>query len=251
MAEIAAIYRYPVKGLSAERLGRVTVAPDETLPCDRAYAIENGSRDFDPEAPKYYPKTKFLMLMRDERLATLSTRYDEATATLTIERNGRQLAKGKLDTVIGRQIIEQFLATYMKDSLRGPPRIVTAPGFSFSDVPMKVVSILNMASVTDLARVAGKPVDPIRFRANFHLEGLEPWEEKKWLGRTMTIGGATFEVVKDIVRCPATNVNPSTAERDMNLPRTLEQAFGANLMGIYARVVTGGDVATGDRAELQ
>ena len=47
---VSAIYRYPIKGLTPERLDGVTLAPGETLPFDRAYAIENGPGRFDPEA---------------------------------------------------------------------------------------------------------------------------------------------------------------------------------------------------------
>ena len=72
-ASIQSIYRYPVKGLSPEALTRVTLAPGLTLPADRAYAIENGPSGFDPAAPQYFPKQRFLMLMRNERLAALDT----------------------------------------------------------------------------------------------------------------------------------------------------------------------------------
>ena len=68
---LARLYRYPVKGLSPERLDRVEVTSGETLPFDRAYAIENGPGRFDAAAPRHLPKVNFLMLMRDERLATL------------------------------------------------------------------------------------------------------------------------------------------------------------------------------------
>jgi uncharacterized protein YcbX len=47
-AEITGIYRYPVKGLSPERLSRVVLAAGRTLPADRRYAIENGPSPFDP-----------------------------------------------------------------------------------------------------------------------------------------------------------------------------------------------------------
>ena len=69
--ELKALYRYPVKGLTPEQLENVQLTPGETLPFDRAYAIENGPGRFDPDAPRHLPKINFLMLMRDERLATL------------------------------------------------------------------------------------------------------------------------------------------------------------------------------------
>ena len=60
MARIDAIYRYPVKGFTPERLPRVTLTARATLPLDRAYAVENGPSSFDPQKPQYFPKIRFL-----------------------------------------------------------------------------------------------------------------------------------------------------------------------------------------------
>src|SRR5580704_10637275 len=107
-AKIQAIYRYPVKGLSPETLRRATLAAGATLPGDRSFAIENGPTDFDPAQPRYQPKTRYLMLMRNERLAALRTRFDAGTRTLEIVHDGREAARGDLDTAAGRATIEQF-----------------------------------------------------------------------------------------------------------------------------------------------
>src|SRR5262245_62922390 len=139
--KLAALYRYPVKGMTPERLASVELKPGETLPFDRAYAIENGPGRFDPAAPRHLPKITFLMLMRDERLASLRTRFEDATGTLTIQRDGKQVARGQLTTPLGRQLIEQFIAAYMRAELRGPPKIVRAAGHSFSDVAAKCLHI--------------------------------------------------------------------------------------------------------------
>src|SRR5262245_38644785 len=77
-ASIQAIYRYPVKGLSPEPLTRARLAVGETLPADRLYAIENGPSGFDHAAPRYQPKQRYLMLMRNARLARLRTRIEDA-----------------------------------------------------------------------------------------------------------------------------------------------------------------------------
>ncbi len=71
-------------------MAAVAVTPGETLPCDRAYAIEQFAGSFDAAAPRYLPKSKFLMLMRDEKLAALSTAFDPETAALTVSRGGKQ-----------------------------------------------------------------------------------------------------------------------------------------------------------------
>src|SRR6476619_7689335 len=111
-AKIQAIYRYPVKGLSPQALPRVQLASGMTLPGDRLYAIENGPSGFDTAAPAYFPKQRFLMLMRNERLAALRTEFDEATHTLTIQWQGADAARGDLRTPQGRAAIESFFARY-------------------------------------------------------------------------------------------------------------------------------------------
>ena len=141
------IYRYPVKGLSPEPLERTTLTVGQTIPADRLYAIENGPSGFDPAAPAYLPKQRFLMLMRNERLARLKARFDPATHMLAIELAGAMVACGDLRTVAGREAIEHFFAEFCADELRGPPRVLHGNGHSFSDVARKVVSIINLASV--------------------------------------------------------------------------------------------------------
>ncbi|MFZ1104680.1 MAG: MOSC N-terminal beta barrel domain-containing protein, partial [Hyphomicrobiaceae bacterium] len=217
-ASVAALYRYPVKGLTPEPLESVELRPGETLPFDRAYAIENGPGRFDPDAPRHLPKITFLMLMRDERLATLRSAFDDATQTLTISRGGKPVVSGRLDTPLGRQLIEQFMAAYMKAELRGAPKVVSAPGHSFSDVAAKCVHIVNLATVRELERVLGRPVDPLRFRANVYVEGLAPWAELNWVDKEIGIGPSRLKVLACTARCAATNVDPSTAARDMAIP---------------------------------
>jgi uncharacterized protein YcbX len=245
-AKIRSIYRYPVKGLSPESLPGVRLEPGRTLPADRMYAIENGPSGFDAAAPAYFPKTQFLMLMRNERLATLDTRYEDETHMLVIRGEGRELARGDLSTKEGRLAIEAFFRRFMPAELRGPPKVLHAEGHSFSDVAAKVVSIINLASVAAIETVVGVPVHPLRFRANLYVEGWPAWHEFSLLGQELAIGDARLKVVKRIVRCAATNVDPDTGSRDLAIPATLMKAFDHADCGIYAQVIAGGEIAPGD-----
>src|SRR5215510_7275849 len=221
-ASIRAIYRYPVKGLSPQALERTRLSVGQTVPADRLYAIENGPCGFDPEAPAYFPKQRFLMLMRNDRLAALRTEFDEATHTLSIHWQGAEAARGDLRTPQGRAAIENFFARYCADELRGPPKVLHGKGHSFSDVAKKVVSIINLASVAEIENAIGLPVNPLRFRANIYLSGWPAWREFDFLDQTVAIGKtARAKIVKRIQRCAATDVDPDTGIRDLTIPRTL------------------------------
>jgi uncharacterized protein YcbX len=246
VGKVAGLYRYPVKGLSPEALDRTLLATGATVPADRLYAIENGPSGFDPAEPKYFPKQRFLMLMRNERLARLRTRYDDASHTLVVDQEGREAARGDLRTAEGRAAIESFMAAFCAGDLRGPPKLLHASGHSFSDVAKKVVSIINLASVAAVEDVVGTGVDPRRFRGNVHVAGWPAWHEFDLLGQEITLGSARAKVVKRIVRCAATNVDPATGIRDLQIPNTLMQRFGHMDCGVYAEVVTGGEISVGD-----
>jgi uncharacterized protein YcbX len=233
-ARIDAIYRYPVKGLSPQKLDRTSLSPGRTLPADRLYAIENGPSGFNAGNPQYFPKSRFLMLMRNERLASLRTDYEEASHTLTIGHEGREAVRADLRTKEGRLAVEAFFRRFMPNELRGPPKVLHGDGHSFSDVAKKVVSIINLGSVAALETVVGAAVDPLRFRANLYVSGWPAWREFELMDQTLAINGARLKVIKRIVRCAATDVDPATGIRDLTIPKTLQQNFHHADCGVYA-----------------
>jgi uncharacterized protein YcbX len=245
-AKIAEIYRYPVKGLTPEQLARAELTPGQTVLADSRYAIENGPSGFDPAAPAWLSKAYFLMLMGDVWRAGLNTLFDDASHVLTIRHNGKLAAQGDLETEEGRAAIESFIAKSFAGQIKGPPRVLSSPGHSFSDVARKVVSIVNLSSVRAIETMVDMPVHPLRFRANLHVEGWPAWSEFDLLDRTLAIGSTRLKVVKRITRCAAINVDPDTAQRDLAVPQALQRRLGHADCGIYAEVVTGGTIAAGD-----
>ncbi len=237
-AEITGIYRYPVKGFSPEAMPSVDLLPGATIPFDRAYAIENGPTGFDPAAPSYFPKIRFLMLMRNERVARLKTTFDPATTLWRIEEDGVLAIEGRLNRADDRASIEAWIARHFKAELRGAPKILAGDGHSFSDVARKVVHVVNLASVRDLERHLGHPIDPLRFRANVYIDGLPAWGEFDWTG-------------KSVVRCAATNVDPTTGARDLDIPKDLMRLYGHTDCGIYLEVTAGGRLVIGDTLDLR
>lgn len=246
MGRVAELYRYPVKGLSGERLNSVPLRPGATFPMDRAFALENGPSGFDPSAPAWQPKIKFLCLMRNARIASLTTRYNDATEKLVVSKNGETLLEARLSDVSERTKLEQFFQEFMGTEARGKIRLLEGSGHSFSDVAKKVVSIINLQSVATLEQSIGRKVHPLRFRGNVYVEGLPAWLETELVNCTIQIGKVRLRVVKSIQRCAATEVDPETAARDIDIPDALFRLTGEEDCGIYAEVLTAGTIAPGD-----
>ncbi|WP_309087829.1 MOSC domain-containing protein [Phenylobacterium sp.] len=244
---VAAIYRHPVKGFTPERLEHVELAPGVGVACDRIFAVENGPSGYDPAAPAFLPKTKFTVLMNIPKVAAARTRYDEATGVLHAEAEGAPDFAGSLRTEVGRTAFTAWLSDLLGDEARGPLRIVEASGaFRFTDHPRGEVSIVNLASVRDLSQKMGVELDPLRFRANLYVEGWPAWIENEWTGKPLMAGWAKANVFKPIVRCAATHVDPTTAQRDLDVVKALFDNYGHMNCGIYVHVTAAGRVSLGD-----
>jgi len=246
---VEAIYRYPVKGLSPEALEEVTLAPGECLPHDRRFALAQGDAPFDPAAPSWLPKRHFGCLQANARLALLHTAFDPRSGCLLIRAPDRLRLVADTRTDEGRAEIAAFLAGFLGPEARGTPRFVEAPGHNFTDVAVKCVSVIGLSSLHALEAAVGVELDPIRFRANVYVSGGEPWAEFGFVGQEIQLGSARLRVLKRIIRCAATEVNPRTAERDADPPRWLRERFGHAHMGVYCEVLEGGRVAAGDALE--
>ena len=120
--------------------------------------------------------------------------------------------------------------------IKGPPKVLTSPGHSFSDVARKVVSIINLGEPAG-DREHGRP-------AGASACGSAPTSMSR-AGRPGTnsicsttpssIGAARLKVVKRITRCAATNVDPDTAARDLEIPQALMRRLGHNECGDLCR----------------
>jgi uncharacterized protein YcbX len=254
-AAIAAIYRYPVKGLSAEPIERIGLDIGQCLPHDRRFAIALGATEFDAAQPRWLSKSHFIMLMRDEALAKLQTSFDTETGLLTVSQNGQTSLCESLTTPAGARRIADYYRDFLGDPAKGDLRVVEAPGHAFADARPKpnastdkYVSLINLASIRDFEARIGATVEPIRFRANVYFDGLPAWDEQDWMERDIAVGsaGVRLRVISPITRCAATEVNPATAERDIPMVAELMRHYGHNIMGIYAEVIAGGNIATGD-----
>jgi uncharacterized protein YcbX len=244
------LYRFPVKGLSAEALEAVEVAEGQALPWDRAFALAQGDAPFDPAAPQWLQKTNFMCLMANARIAALRSQFDPASGRLTIRApDGAEIVDRPLDQA-GRARLAVWLSAFLGEEAREAPRFHHVPGHVFGDQKAPVVSLINLASIADLEARQGATRHRLRFRANVYFSGAAALSELEWVGRELLVGSARLRVTKRTVRCPATQVNPETAERDANPVLELHHHYGHADLGVHAEVVEGGRMATGDAIEL-
>jgi len=245
------IQRFPIKGLSPEPLASVTLTPGEGMPGDRLFGFARYNSGFDPDNPQPLPKDRFVVLLKEAALAGLHSSFDQTTGVLDM--GGTRF---EMFDASDRTRAERWLHDTLALDDPEPPRFVSAAPHRFTDVSvtsaqmMNAISVLNLASVRDLADRIGAPIHPTRFRANLVMDFADPWIELDAVDRTITLGDVTLRILQRTRRCAATEVNPDTAERDLRVPYLLRKEMGHLDMGVYAEVTHGGILRPGDSGHL-
>ena len=248
---LAAISRYPIKGLGPEALAQTTLNPAQGLPGDRRWALARSDTPLDPNAPCWLPKRAFVALDREPWLAALSlrrvgTREDESTV-FEFARGGRVLLRADLASVDGRAGVETLVVEQAPDHALGRVTLVEGRGFAFCDAAQPLLSIISQASLNELGNTLGRTVEGTRFRANLVIAGGLPRQELDWVGAEIGIGAARLRVLEPIERCAATRANPRTGEADLDVLRPLARLTGEAVFGVYAEVLAGAVIACGER----
>ncbi len=249
MGALAGIYRYPVKGLSAQHLHEVDLKAGRPFPFDRTFALARSNRDIDADDPKWAKKGSFLMLMLESGLAKARTHLDLASMRMAVELDGKRSTTLPIDTPAGKAQVEELFGRL--GGTDPQPRLVHSRTGHFMDKPDNVLSLINLATIRDLEERWGTSLDPLRFRANFYIDGFRAWEEFDWIGREITIGDVVLSVDRRNGRCAATNVNPETGERDRDIPAALRTSFRHKDLGVYLLVKSSGRVTLQDPVAVQ
>jgi uncharacterized protein len=220
VAEVAEVWRYPVKSMAGESLHACLIT-DRGLEGDRRWALVDGVSN---------RAGKLLTIRQDERLMTYRAKLaDDSVELVTPDGDTRRL--------------DNRTVTLLAEQTARPLTLRDAAGANFDDSPVLVV---GMASVAAFGLEAGIPIDRRRFRANLYLDGLEPEEELRWLGRWIRAGDAELEVIKRCERCVVITRDPDTTTATPELLRILTNTH-ETCMGVYCRVVRSGRVSVGDR----
>ena len=258
MHVIKNIIRYPIKGLSEEYLENIVLKKNQVLPGDREFALARYNVEYNDSNPKHLRKTNFLALVKEEKLATLKSTFNPNTKHLLIKLGEKIVIDQYIKDKKSIEKVETFFQEYLNLPINEKPNLVQGLPIkengglthSFSDIPDKAVSIVNLNTVMDLEKKIGKAINPLRFRANFLITGGSPWEEFNWIDKKIQIGGCVLEIFKKTQRCAATIVNPLNGNRDINIPKEINSHFGHIDLGVYAKVIKSGKISILDKLLL-
>lgn len=243
MPTLARIWRHPIKGVGAEPLGQVLLTPGRPLPLDRAWAILAAGQE---DTGAWQKCSNFARGCLGPSLMAVTARVEGEQITLSHPDQADITVNPKTDAAA---LVAWVAALYDPDR-PAPHTVVKAPDIGMADAPFASVSILGRAALDALSEQAGHPMDPRRFRGNLWLDGLAPFEELDWVGKTLRIGDTELRVDERIDRCRATEVDPDTGKRDTNTLQLLRQHWGHIDFGVKAVVLNGGMIATGDKVEV-
>jgi len=121
------------------------------------------------------------------------------------------------------------------------------------------ISVISLGTVHSIARESGREIDLRRFRPNVVIEtpmaavGAEPFEENRWVGRTLIFGEGTSAAAVGVTmkdeRCVMVNFDPDTAEKDSEVMKTVVR-LNENYAGVYGTVVRTGELRVGQVVSL-
>ncbi len=243
MAGIAQIWRHPVKGVGAETLDAVTLDAGRPMPGDRAFAILTGDAE---DTGAWQPCRNFARGCYGPSLMAVTAQTGQAGITFRHPDRPEITLDPARD---GARLVEWITPIYPPER-PAPHTVIPPPGEGMADAHYASISILGVSGLAQLSKIAGTDMDPRRFRGNLWIDGLTPFEEFDWVGRSLRIGEAEFDVIERIGRCHATEANPNDGTRDIDTLALLRQNFGHTDFGVKARVTRSGRIATGDTVTL-
>ena len=246
MGTLAQIWRHPIKSHGAEALEAVRLTAGRTMPWDRRWAVAHEAATADNSA--WSPCQQFSRGAKAPSLMALSAELNEATGRVILRHP--ELGQLDVDPETEGDALVAWAGPLIPSDRAQSARIVRVPDRGMTDTDFPSISINSTSSLRALGQNAGADLDARRFRGNLWLDGLGPWEEFEWIGKTLRIGSVELAVRERITRCLATTANPETGKRDVDTLGALESGWGHTDFGVYAEVVTSGEIRLGDTVEV-
>jgi uncharacterized protein len=248
-AHVAHLVRHPIKSAGFEPVDTADLTEGEAFPFDRVWAVAHAAaRLADP--PVWAPKLQFLRGWGSAELMAISCRSKPEADEVTLSHPRRPTATFRPDDQADAIRLIDWLRPLWPENRPEPARVIRVPDQAMTDQEQPLISINSVASLADLEARMGRELGLHRWRGNIWVEGWEAWSELEMIGQDLMIGQARLRVEESIGRCRATGANPLTGQQDADTMAALEAGYSHTDFGIFARVIQGGIVATGDEVVL-
>ena len=259
-AEITSINYCPVKSVSFQSIEKCKIKKNIGITGDRIFAF---AKDLDLEQAKLFEKSaderkgkwnKILTLKNSPALNKYNFILNDEKLTLTFK--DKEILTIDINKLNEREELSNKISE-LENSLKQPIVLMKNYEFPFFDtsISKKVdfvnsVSLLNVQSIKDFEKKIGEKIEASRFRGNICIDGINAWEERNWIGKTIKIKDILFKVEKNIPRCVAINLKPKTDDNSFNLLQLLKKNYNHFDMGIYLTALDDGEINIGNTIEL-
>ncbi|UAB88274.1 MOSC domain-containing protein [Ruegeria sp. SCSIO 43209] len=240
---VTSIWRHPIKSHGRERLDRITMIPGHTMPGDRVWAVAHEASKAD--GSEWAPCANFSRGAKAPQLMAISAQLQGDSVTLS-HPNRPDLS---FEPDVHQDTFLDWVKPLMPADRAASARIVRAANRGMTDSDFPSISLCNMSSHRAVEQKLGRDLSIARWRGNIWFDGLPLWNEFDWIGRDIRIGEAVFHVRERITRCLATTANPETGERDADTLGALS-SWDHQDFGVYAEVLEGGTIHTGDEVQV-
>ncbi len=250
MAQVAAIWRHPIKSHGRESIASVVLRQGEAMPGDRRWAVVHDMAKDDPDGQRWVSYQNFMIGTRTPGLAGLWAKLHADDRTMTLRHRDLGEMTFEPDNSADTARFLSWIEPLCPENRSRPVRFARIDQRGWTDTEFPSVSLMNIASNRAVEDQLGQPLEMERWRGNFWIDGIEAWAETGWIGKRLRLGEAVLDVIEPVERCLHTAANPVTGQRDADTLGALERGWGHRDFGIYAEVVSGGTVRVGDKIEV-
>ena len=259
-AIISSINYCPVKSVSFQTIEKCEIKKDIGIINDRIFAF---AKDLDAKQAKLFEKSpeerkgkwnKVLTLKNSPALNKYNFIFKDEKLTFTLK--DKEILSIDINQSSEREALSNKISE-LESSLKQPLTLMKNDDFPFFDtsISKKVnfvnsVSLLNIQSIIDFEKKVNKKIETSIFRGNICIDGIDPWKEREWIGKTIKINNVSFKVEKNIPRCVAINLKPQTDDNSFNLLQSLKKTYNHFDMGIYLTALDDGEINIKDKINI-
>ena len=257
---ISSIHYCPVKSVSFQNTKQCKIDRNIGVVGDRIFAF---SQNLNLEQSKLFEKNpeerkgkwhKILTLKNTPVLNKYNFLYQENKLILILDR--KEIITINADDIEERSDLTKKLIE-LESSLEKNIKLMKNEQYPFYDTSISnksefsnSISLLNVNSIRDFENKIDRKIETSIFRGNLYFDGIDAWEERNWVGKTLKINNVSFKVEKNIPRCVAINLKPKSDDNSFNLLKILKKTYDHFDMGIYLTPLENGEINLFDKIQI-